>query len=155
MFRSFLPTPRRPDDTVLSLRQEMNRLFDDAFRGLPGFPAHGPVLLAPSIDVKETDKSLEVTVELPGVSHQDVDVTYANGVLTIKGEKKAEKEEDREAGYHFSERSYGSFVRSFSIDDVDADKIAASFDKGVLKITLPKTPAASAKTKKIEIKTGK
>lgn len=141
-------------NSFVSLRQEMNWLFDDAFRGLPGFPANGPALLAPSIDVKETDKAIEIQAELPGVDQKDVEVSYANGVLTIKGEKKAEKEESQ-AGYRFSERSYGSFLRSFSIDDVDADKIAASFDKGVLKVTLPKAPAAAAKTKKIEIKTGK
>lgn len=154
MFRSLLPASRRSDDTFLSLRQEMNRLFDDAFRGLPGFASNDKVVLAPSIDLKETDKAVEVQAELPGVDQKDVDVTYANGVLTIKGEKKAEKEESK-AGYHFTERSYGSFLRSFSIDDVDADKIQANFDKGVLRITLPKTPAAAAKTKKIEIRTDK
>lgn len=154
MLRSFLPAPRRTDDTFLSLRQEMNRLFDDAFRVLPAFPSNGNALLAPSIDVKETDKAIEIQAELPGVDQKDVDVTYANGVLTIKGEKKAEKEENK-AGYHFSERSYGSFLRSLAIDDIDANKIEANVDKGVLKITLPKASAAVAKTKKIEIKTGK
>ena len=154
MFRPFLPAPRRPDDSFLSLRQEMNRLFDDAFRGLPGLASNDKAVLAPTIDLKETDKAVEVQAELPGVDQKDVDVTYANGVLTIKGEKKAEKEESK-AGYHFSERRYGSFLRSFSIDDVDADRIQANFDNGVLKITLPKTPAAAAQTRKIEIRTGK
>ena len=154
MLRSLIPFPRRADDTFLSLRQEMNRLFDNAFAGLPAFPESGKALLAPSIDVKETDKTVEVEAELPGVDQKDVSVTYADGALTIKGEKKAEKEE-KKAGYHFAERAYGSFMRSLAIDDVDADKITANFDKGVLKVTLPKLPAAAAKTKKIEIQAGK
>ncbi len=154
MFRSLLPASRCTDDTFLALRQEMNRLFDDAFRGLPAFPSNGNAMLAPSLDVKETEKAIEIQAELPGVDQKDVDVTYANGVLTIRGEKKAEKEES-EAGYHFSERSYGSFLRSLAIDDIDATKIEANVDKGVLKITLPKAPAAPARTRKIEIKTSK
>ena len=154
MVRSLIPLTRRGDDTFFSLRQEMNRLFDDALRGLPAFPANDAAVLVPSIDVKETEKAFEVEAELPGVDQKDVNVTYANGLLTIKGEKKAETEETN-AGYHFSERSYGSFQRSFSIDDVDTDKIEANFDRGVLRVTLPKAPAAAAKTKKIEIQTRK
>lgn len=154
MFRSLVPFTRRADDPFLSLQREMNRLFDDAFRGLPAIAGNGKALLAPSMDVKETDKAVQVTAELPGVDQKDVEVTYADGALIIKGEKKAEKEETK-AGYHLSERSYGSFFRSMAIDDVDADKIDAKFDKGVLTVTLPKVPAAQAKTKKIEVKAAK
>jgi HSP20 family protein len=154
MFRSLVPFSRRSDESFMSLQREMNRLFDDALRGLPAISGEGKVAaLAPSMDVKETDKAIEVQTELPGVDQRDVDVTYANGVLTIKGEKKAEKEE-KKTGYHLSERSYGSFYRSIQIDDVDSDKIAARFDKGVLTVTLPKLASAQASTRKIEIKAG-
>ena len=154
MFRALIPFSRRSDESFLSLQREMNRLFDDALRGLPAISGDEKVAaLAPSMDVKETDKAIEVQTELPGVDQKDLDVTYANGVLTIKGEKKAEKDE-KKAGYHLSERSYGSFYRSVQIDEVDADKIAATFDKGVLTVTLPKLASAQATTKKVEIKAG-
>ena len=154
MFRSLMPFARRSDESFVSLQREMNRLFDDALRGLPAISGDEKVAaLAPSMDVKETDKAIEVQTELPGVDQKDLDVTYANGVLTIKGEKKAEKDE-KKAGYHLSERSYGSFYRSVQIDEVDADKIAATFDKGVLTVTLPKLASAQATTKKVEIKAG-
>jgi HSP20 family protein len=153
MFRSLAPLSRRTDEPFVSLQREMNRLFDDALRGLPAILGDGKAAMAPSMDIKETDKAIEVQTELPGVDQKDVDVTYANGVLTIKGEKRAETEE-KKAGYHLSERSYGSFYRAVQIDDVDADKIAAKFDKGVLTVTLPKLAAAQASTKKVEIKAG-
>lgn len=150
MFRSLMPFTRRADESFLSLQREMNRLFDDAFRGVPAVAGNGKAL-APSMDVKETDRSIVVQAELPGVDQKDLDVSYADGVLTIKGEKKAEKEESK-AGYHLTERSYGSFYRSLVIDDVDADKIEAHFDKGVLTVALPKLAAPQAKTKKIDVR---
>lgn len=152
MFRSLIPFTRRGDDPFMSLQREMNRLFEDTFRGVPAVAGTGNGrALAPSMDVKETDKAVEVQAELPGVDQKDLDVSYADGVLTIKGEKRAEKEESK-AGYHLSERSYGSFFRSLAIDDVDAEKIEARFDKGVLTVKLPKIAAAQAKARKIEIK---
>jgi len=90
--------------------------------------------------------------ELPGVDEKDVQVTFDDGVLTIKGEKKTEKEETK-AGYHVSERSYGSFLRTLDLPtDIDAEKISAKCVKGVLKITLPKLAEAKSKAKKIEIR---
>lgn len=154
MFRSLVPFQRRPDDPFYTLQREMSRVFDDALRGLPAINGGAKAMLAPSIDVKENEKAVQVQAELPGVNEKDVEVTYANGVLSIKGEKKVEKEESK-GGYHVSERSYGSFARAFTIDDIDADKIEAKFDKGVLTVTLPKLPAAQAQTKKIEVKAGK
>lgn len=156
MIRSLLPFGRtdltRADDPFASFQRQMNRLFEDAFN----VPMRGnapPALLAPSIDVKETDKAIEVEAELPGVDEKDVQVTLENDVLTIKGEKKAEKEETKQ-GYYMSERSYGSFFRSLEMPTgIDADKVNASFAKGVLKVTLPKPIGAQAKSKKIEIKT--
>lgn len=157
MFRSLLPFGRtdlaRADDPFASLQRQMNRLFDDAFAGYaPLARAGSGATLAPSIDVKETDKAIEVEAELPGVDEKDVQVTLEDGVLTIKGEKKAEKEESKK-GYYMSERSYGSFLRSFELPaGIDADKVNATFTKGVLKVTLPKPAEAQAKAKKIEIK---
>ena len=157
MFRSLLPFGRsdlaRADDPFASLQRQMNRLFDDAFVGYaPLARAGSGATLAPSIDVKETDKAIEVEAELPGVDEKDVQVTLEDGVLTIKGEKKAEKEESKK-GYYMSERSYGSFLRSFELPaGIEADKVNATFAKGVLKVTLPKPTGAQAKATKIEIK---
>ena len=95
---------------------------------------------------------IEIAAELPGVADNDVEVSLSDGVLTIKGEKKTKKE-DQDKGYHLMERSYGSFLRSLAIPhDVDPDKVSASFDDGVLKVTLQKPPAAQSKTKKISLK---
>lgn len=158
MLRSLLPSRRSPlasfDEPFVSLQREMNRLFEDAFRGYPA-AGNGHALITPSIEVKETDKAIEVAAELPGVDEKDVQVTFADGVLTIKGEKKSEKEETK-AGYHVSERSYGAFLRSLDVaGGVDAEKISASCAKGVLKVVLPKLAEAQSKAKKIEIKPGK
>ncbi len=107
--------------------------------------------IAPAVDVTEKDKEFEVTAELPGLDEKDVEVKLANGNLTIKGEKKEEKEE-RKKDYYVSERRYGSFVRSFPLPEgVNPDKIEASFAKGVLTIKLPKTAEAQAE-KKIPVK---
>lgn len=158
MFRSLIPSGRadlaRTDDPFLVLQRQMNRLFEDAFSGtLPALRAGSGGMLAPSIEVKETDKAIEVEAELPGVDEKDVQVTLEDNILTIKGEKKAEREESKK-GYYMSERSYGSFLRSFELPTgVDADKVNATFNKGVLKVTLPKPPAAQSKAKKIDVKT--
>lgn len=157
MFRSLLPFGRtdlaRTDDPFASLQRQMNRLFDDAFSGYAPLARTGNgAAIAPSIDVKETDKAIEVEAELPGVDEKDVQVTIADNILTIKGEKKAEREENKK-DYFVSERSYGSFLRSFELPaGIDAANVDATFTKGVLKVTLPKTAAAEAKAKKIEIK---
>ena len=107
---------------------------------------------APAIDVVDTDKAYEITAELPGMNESDIDVKFSDGTLTIKGEKRDEKEEKKK-GYYLSERRYGSFQRSFGVPDgVDVDKIEANFKNGVLTVTLPKTPQAQTSEKKISIK---
>jgi HSP20 family protein len=156
---SLLPTfgrgrtlARPQGDPFLNLHRGINRLFDDAFRGF-GVPE--TYATGPSIDVRETGKGLEVTAELPGVDEKDIDVTLANGALTIRGEKKHERDESEE-GYHVMERSYGSFSRSIPLPfDVDDKSVSASFDKGVLRITLPKSPEAESHVRKIAVKGGK
>jgi HSP20 family protein len=151
----------RPFD---SLRREVDRLFDDFGGGLWRSPFRGAFDLAPfqrlepgfgalpAVDVSETDKAYEITAELPRMDEKSVEVKLANGVLTIKGEKQDEKEEKKK-DYYMRERSFGSFQRSFQVPDgVDADKIEASFKKGILSVTLPKSTEAQKAEKKIAVK---
>ena len=107
---------------------------------------------APAVDIVDREKTYEITAELPGLEASNIDVKFADGTLTIKGEKSEEKEEKKK-DYYLSERRYGSFQRSFHVPSgVDADKIAANFKNGVLKLTLPKSGEAQKAEKKITIK---
>lgn len=127
-----------------ALQQEIERVFDNfgAWRGFDG-------AFTPSMEVTETDKAIEVTTELPGIDEKDLDISLSNDVLTIRGEKRAEKEE-KSKSYRLVERSYGSFERSLGLPPgIDAGAIKASMDKGVLKITLPKPATAQAQKIKI------
>jgi HSP20 family protein len=139
-------------DVFGSLQREIDRVFSDFSRGMPALRDFGNAAMALKVNVAETDQAIEVTADLPGVDAKDVDVQLREGVLTIRGEKKAEKD-DKQKDYHMVERSYGMFERSFTLPaDVEAGKVAATFDKGVLKVTLPKLPAAQSKVQKIEVK---
>jgi HSP20 family protein len=135
------------------LRHEMNRLFDDFYRGFDLEPFESRLgTFSPSIDVSENDKQVKVTAELPGMDEKDIDVSLNKDSLTIKGEKKEEKEEKKK-DYYRMERSYGSFSRTIPLPmEVDANKVKAEFKKGVLTITLPKTKKAIEDTKKIAVK---
>jgi HSP20 family protein len=152
--------------TFESLRRQIDRLFHDFERGFevwrpfgrsmfdlaPAWPTEITWGTVPAVDVAEKDKEYEVTAELPGIDEKNVEVKVFNGVLTIKGEKKEEKEE-RKKDYRFSERRFGSFQRSFRVpEDVDTDKIAATFKNGVLTVSLPKSAEAQKKEKKIAVK---
>lgn len=142
-----------------SLRRQVDRLFDEfpTRRGLPDFEPFERFVFGsgttPPVDFVEKDGEYEITAELPGLDEKSVEVKLSNGVLTIGGEKKDEREEkDKEKGYYFSERRYGSFKRAFRMPEgVDAEKIAASFDKGVLTVKLPKTAEALKSEKKIAV----
>ncbi len=156
MFRGVTPFGRRPDlaraDTFQSLQREMNRLFEDNLGSYFAPAAAGAALLAPALDVNETDKSIEIEAELPGVDEKDVHVTFADGILTIQGEKKASKDASK-GGYRITERSYGSFLRRLELPSgIDVNKISADFAKGVLKVTLPKLADETAAARKIEVK---
>jgi HSP20 family protein len=109
----------------------------------------------PAVAFTETDKAYEIISQLPGeMDEKNVEVRFANGVLTIKGEKREEREE-RKKGYHMRERSFGSFERTFQVPEaIDASKIEASFKKGVLSVTLPKTAEARRAERKIAVKAG-
>jgi HSP20 family protein len=161
-FRDIIPWNRGRDVTVrrsedfnpfAALHRELDRMFDEVFRGFdlasfgsrsfdrPGW--HIAWTGWPHLEVNETDSELKVSAELPGLDEKDVEVALANGVLVIKGEKKMESEDQNR---WFSERYYGRFERRLAVDDVEADKVSASFKNGVLTVTLPK--AASARNVK-------
>lgn len=149
---------------LANLRREIDRLFEDfGFGG--GRRALGRSVFdiepfwrgeltfgkTPAVDVVEKDKEYEIAVELPGLDEKNVEVKFADGFLTIKGEKREEKEEKKK-DYYLSERRFGSFQRSFQVpESVDPDKIVANFKNGVLTVTLPKSPEAQKKEKKIAI----
>ncbi len=160
--RSAAPGEWRPFE---SLRREVDRLFDDfqpgswrlpfgrtAFDVEPLWRTELKWGATPAVNIVEHDKQYEITAELPGMDESNIDVRYSDGMITIKGEKTEEKEEKKK-DYYLSERRYGSFQRSFRVPDgVDADKIEAILKNGVLTLTLPKSPEAQKKEKKISIR---
>ena len=142
--------PWRPFGGELSsLRTEMDRLWNRFF-GEPPFARTFTQEWLPSIDMSETKDNFIVKAEIPGMEAKDVDVSISGNLLTIKGEKKKE-EEEKDEHHYYAERYYGSFQRVFQLPtNVKPDKVGATFDKGVLKVTLPKVE--EAKKKKIEVK---
>jgi HSP20 family protein len=138
------------------MQQQMNRMFDDLFRG-PGLEPFGAFqkgwdAFSPRVDVVENEKEIKVSVELPGMEEKDIDVALGQRSLTISGEKRHQKEE-KGHNYRRSERSYGSFKRSLPLSsEVDADKADAAFRNGVLTVTLPRKVKAETR-KKITVKT--
>ena len=149
-----------------SLRREVDRLFEDFDHNSWRIPFRRSVFdidpiwrreltLAtnPAVDIVEKDSAYEISAELPGLDEKNIEVKVSNGTLTIRGEKQEDNEEKKK-GYYLRERHFGSFERHFRIPEgVDAEKIDASFKKGVLTVTLPKTPEAQKPEKKIEVKT--
>ena len=137
---------------ILSLHREMNRLFEDVFRGFDLSPFNmdrwNGTSSWPRIEISESEKEVQVTAELPGLEEKDIEVELANGVLAIRGEKKTETEDKDRL---FSERYYGRFERRIPLDDIDQEKIDASFKNGVLNVTLPKSPTAQQKVRRIAI----
>ena len=129
----------------MSLHRQMNRLFDDVLREstgqTPSSQGQGGEggMLMPHMDVSETDKELKVCAELPGVSEKDIDVRLEDDVLVIRAEKKFERKDEKE-NYHFMERSYGTFQRALRLPGpVEPEQVQASFENGVLTVTVPKT----------------
>lgn len=134
------------EDPFMSLHRQMNRMFDDVFRGIPvqGSQTGSAGSFVPThMDVSETETEVRICTELPGVNQDDIDIVLDNDVLTIRGEKKLERKDDKE-NYHFIERSYGSFQRSLRLPfAVDPGQVQAEFTNGVLTVTLPKEKAQS------------
>ncbi len=142
-------------DPFMSLQRSMNRLFDDMFRSgapLTGQGEEGGMIL-PQMNVSETENEVRITAELPGVSEKDVDITLDDDMLTIRGEKRMEKKEDKE-NYHFVERSFGQFRRTLRVPhSIDADQVQASVENGVLTVILPKHQGQE-KMRHIQVKSG-
>jgi HSP20 family protein len=133
-----------------TLQTEMNRLFNTFFdEGGNGQGGQGGRRWAPAVDLFEREDSLVLKADLPGLREEDVQIEVRDNVLTISGERKAEFE-DKQNGYYRVERSFGRFARSLTLPDgVNADAIAASFDNGVLEVTIPKPE--ERKPRRIEI----
>src|SRR6267143_5613772 len=128
---------------IFGLRREIDRLFEDTF-------TRDGNNWTPAVDIKETDSDIRIDLELPGMKPEDVEITAENGLLTIRGEKRSERKEGDEGRYHVVERSYGTFMRTFSLPrGVDESQIQAEFNEGVLSIRIPK--AALPQPKRIQI----
>jgi HSP20 family protein len=150
-----LSTGREAFDPFLTLHREMNRIFDDVFRGFGPLGRVGNPMMEgqfawPRLELSETDRAVTVSAELPGLSENDVQVEFANGVLSIRGEKKAERSDESK---FVSERYYGSFERQIPLDGVEEDKAQADFKNGVLTVTLPKSEQSNRNVKRIAINT--
>jgi HSP20 family protein len=151
------PVALSSPDPFFRLQHEVNRLFDDAFSGFGLSSRLAPEFQdfrSPRINVRETDAAFEIEAELPGVDEKDIDVELSDNVLTIRGEKRAEREETKKNGdYRLIERSFGSFARSIEVPfAVEADGVEATFRNGVLTLTLPKPADAVSRTRKIVVK---
>jgi HSP20 family protein len=148
------PDSRRDEkNPIAALQREMNHVFESFWNRVGHFdwPWGGAEVRS---DVVETDNAIEVSIELPGMEMKDIDVSVTDDMLTIKGEKKVERREEKK-GYYLSERSYGAIYRTIPLPPgVDGQKAQASFKNGVLTIRLPQTPEAQAKVKRIEVKSG-
>ena len=141
----------RDDHPLLSLHRDVNRLFDDVFRGF-GVPSLGGFdrsFAWPNMEFGETDKDIRITAELPGLDEKDVELALEDGVLTLRGEKRSEVD-DKDRGY--SERSYGRFERRIALPNgIEADKAKATFRNGVLTVTLPKSAASNENLRRIPV----
>ena len=144
----------RVDHPVMSLHRDINRLFDDMFRGfsMPSLPSIGRSIGWPRVELSENDKEIRVMAELPGMEEKDIEISLDDHQLVIRGEKKSETS-DEERGY--SERSYGRFERRIGLpSQIDEDKVEAAFRNGVLTVRIPRTPEAAKGRKTIPINAG-
>lgn len=146
--------------SLARFHQEIDRLFEDAFRGFdlspfglnrPMWPRISDGMIKPTLDLGATDKEYTIAVEVPGVDEKDVKVEIANDTLTIRGEKRQEKKE-KDKDFYRMERSYGSFQRVLSLpEDADQDAVSATFKNGVLTVTMPRKEAPQAHVRQIEV----
>ncbi len=147
-------TPQRawaPFQDLLTIQDRINNLFEDTL-GLKDDQSLATTTWRPLVDIFEDDQAITIKAELPEMDEKDIQIDLDNNMLTIKGERKLEKEEKKES-YHRVERFYGSFQRSFELPaTVDREKISASYDKGVLKVTMPKKEESKPKKVQIEVK---
>jgi HSP20 family protein len=144
------------NSSLFSIQQDMNRIFENFFQTFDAMPFSSlgdssGGLFQPRLDLSESSKELKISLELPGLQEKDLDVSISNDALTIKGEKREEKEENTK-GYYRMERHYGSFYRTIAFPcGVDKDGAEATFKNGVLTILLPKTQESQVEVKKIPV----
>lgn len=158
------PAPASTHDLFGTLKQEIDRLFDDFAWPRFGWPARQRAAVAPArewtsfftvppaADFIERDGTYEFSVDLPGLAVKDIQIRLTDGILTVRGEKSQERDEEQ-GDYRLRERSYGSMQRSIALPaGIDVDKVTATYENGVLKVALPKTSEARAKERTIEVK---
>jgi HSP20 family protein len=146
-----LLTRWEPIRELASLQERMNRLFNDSFSPVTSQESLAAGSFVPPVDVYEDEQGIRLKVEVPGIDEKDIDIRLENNLLTLRGERKIEKE-TKEENYHRIERSYGSFTRSFTLpNSVNPDEVKASYSKGVLTINLGKRAEARPKQIKVHI----
>ena len=135
-----------------TLQDRINRVFRDSYSGASQEDALTTSSFAPAVDVYEDEHKISLKIEVPGIDEKDIDIRVENNTLTVHGERKIEKEE-KEENFRRVERQYGNFTRTFTLPTtVDTEKVSADYDKGVLKVSLPKK--AEAKPKQIKVNIG-
>jgi HSP20 family protein len=140
-----------PFREAATLQNRMNRLFREQFANIGTEESLAAGSFVPPVDVYEDESAIQLKLEVPGLDEKDIDIRLENNVLTVKGERKLEKE-TKEENYRRIERRYGSFTRSFTLPNtVSSEEVKAGYDKGVLTISLPKKEAAKPKQIKIEV----
>ncbi len=146
-----LLTRWEPFRDIVTLQDRMNRLFNDQLSNFGSEESLGSGSFVPAVDVYEDEQGIQLKIEVPGIDEKDIDLRLENNTLTVRGERKVEKD-TKEENFRRIERRYGSFVRSFTLPNtVDAENVKAGYDKGVLSIQLPKKEAAKPKQIKINI----
>ena len=141
-----------PFKDLLTLQDRMNRLFDESVRNVkPGDEALSSAIWSPAVDIYETDDEVVVKAELPEINQKDIDIQIENNTVTLRGERKFNKETKKE-NFHRIERAYGSFSRSFTLPStIDQEKIRADYKDGILKISMPKREETKPKQIKVAV----
>jgi HSP20 family protein len=138
-----------PFRDLITIREKMNRLFEEAVTSRGEEKDMMSSSWSPSVDIFETENELVLTAEVPGIDEKDIEIKLEDNTLTLKGERKLEKE-TKEENYHRIERAYGSFYRSFTLPSyIDQDKISAEHQNGILKVIMPKQPELKPRNVKI------
>ena len=134
---------------MVTLREKMNRMFEDVFAGKGEEKEFSPSSWAPAVDIYETGSEIVLTAEIPGIDENDVEIKIEDNTLTLRGERKFSKE-TKEENYHRLERSYGAFYRAFTLpNSIDAENIRAEHENGILRVTMPKKQELKPRTVKI------
>ncbi|SRR5579885_1324490 len=152
-FRNNLPSFTSNNGSVLGLWREMDRLFEDLTRGFTPPLHQGAGFINPAVDISEDEKGLELKAELPGLDRRDIDIEYSDGTLTLRAERKFERDEkDEKKHYHLVERASGTYLRRFRLPfEPDPGSIEASYENGVLRLRIPRPDSAKVQAKKIEV----